>query len=75
MSGGPAFTLMAKKRTNTEVADYPRIEDHLPGKLAGGNRRTGRKSITLWIREEIILKAGPHPGTALREFIEENFPL
>jgi hypothetical protein len=50
----------------------PRIEDFVQPRIDKG-RRTGRRSITLWINNDIIQACQPHPGTILREWIENNF--
>jgi hypothetical protein len=39
-----------------------------------GRKRTFRRNITIYIKEEIIKAMGPHPATKLRVWIEANFP-
>lgn len=52
-----------------------RFEDHMPRsvKSRGGRSRTGRRSITLWLRADIIDACGPSPATGLRRWIEANY--
>lgn len=60
---------MAKHRTDYD--DNPRIEDFVRPRI-NKQRRTGRRSITLWIDGEIINQCGPQPATKLRKFIESH---
>ena len=48
----------------------PKIEDFL---RRTDKRRTGRRSITIWISADIIEACQPQPGTKLREWIEKHW--
>jgi hypothetical protein len=56
-----------KKTDNDEDL---KIEDFVQPKPT---RRNRRRSITVWIREDIIQACGSQPATVLREFIETHF--
>jgi hypothetical protein len=65
---------MSKK---SKIAE-PRIEDfvrHGGARDGAGRKMTGRKSITLYLKAEIIKHCRPHPATKLRTWIEANYPL
>jgi hypothetical protein len=63
---------MAGKSKPKRKAKSGRIEDHLPGPDA--KRWSGRRNITLWLKQDIIDQCGPHPASALRIWIENTFP-
>jgi hypothetical protein len=59
---------MAKHQTKEE----PTFEEFIRPRI-DKRHRIGRRAITLWLDEEIIQACRPHPGTALREWIEGQF--
>jgi hypothetical protein len=55
-----------------EIADWT-FAEHGGLREGAGRTPTHRKNITIYIKEAIIAKCGPNPGTTLRKWIEGNW--